>query len=405
MSLSNSSSVLYGFTDMNTLNERGPLVLTHGKGIYVYDIYNKKYIDANSGLWNCVAGFDHPGLVETAIQQYKRFAGYHSLFGRLSDKSVELADKLVEVSPFISGRVFFTNSGSEANDTAVKILWMLNKRKGQSQKRKILTRINAYHGVTLGATSMSGKPYIKEFGMPLNDFIHADNPHYWKYGKLNESEEDFSQRMCNNLEELIVKEGSDTIAGFFAEPVMGAGGVVPPPTKYFDLIQPILKKYNIPFIADEVICGFGRTGNLWGSETYNIKPDIIIASKCITAGFFPMGSVILNQNIADEFVEVSEKAEEFPHGFTSGGHPVGCAIALKAIEVITKEGLLENVKNISPYFLDKLEEFNKYQNVGEIRGVGLMGAIEIVKDKNSKTFLNPISILEKLLQTNVLKMV
>ena len=397
MSLSNLSSILYGFTDMKTLNERGPLVLSYGKNIYVYDIHNNKYMDANSGLWNCVAGFDHPGLVETAIQQYKKFAGYHSLFGRLTDTAVQLADKLIEISPFNAGRVFYTNSGSEANDTAVKILWMLNKRKGKANKRKIITRLNAYHGVTIGASSMTGKPYNEEFGMPLNDFIHTDNPHYWKHRNSNETEVEFSERLGKSLEDLIIHQDPETIAGFFAEPVMGAGGVIPPPKNYFNIIHPILKKYNIPFIVDEVICGFGRTGNLWGLETYNIDPDMIIASKCITAGFFPMGAVIIRKEIADQFVEISEQAEEFPHGFTSGGHPVGCAIAIKAIDVILKEGLLENVKNISPYFIKKLNEFKDYDNVGEIRGIGLMGAIEIVKDKTSKTpFESSLSIGEKI---------
>jgi len=191
--------------------------------------------------------------------------------------------------------------------------------------------------------------------------------------------------MSLNLEQLILKEGAENIAGFFAEPVQGAGGVILPSRGYFDLIQPILKKYQIPFIADEVITGLGRTGNLWGSETYNLKPDIIISSKCLTAGFFPMGAVILNNEFAEEFVSISEKAEEFPHGFTSGGHPVGCAIALKAINVITKEGLLENVKNISPYFLNRLNEFNEYDHIGETRGIGLMGALEMVKEKKSRT--------------------
>ena len=290
---SNLTSHLYGFTDMKSLNERGPIIISHGKGIYVFDIHNKKYLDANSGWWNSCAGFDHPGIIEVAQKQYAKFGGYHSLFGRLSEETVKLADKIVEVSPFDQGKVFFCNSGSEANDTAVKMLWMLNKRKGNSKKRKIITRINAYHGVTLGAASMTGKPYIKEFGMPLPEFIHADCPHFWKFGFLNESEEDFTKRMAVNLEDLIIKEDPETIAGFFAEPIMGAGGVIPPSDKYFDLIQPILKKYNISFIADEVICGFGRTGNLWGSETYNLKPDIIISSKCLTAGYFPLGAVII----------------------------------------------------------------------------------------------------------------
>ena len=386
----NFPSHLYGFTDMKTLNERGPIILNQGRDIYVFDIYNKKYLDANSGLWNSVAGFDHPGLVKTAQEQYRKFGGYHSFFGRLSENTLELAEKIIAISPFKSGKVFFTNSGSEANDTAVKILWMLNIRKGQPQKRKIITRINAYHGVTLGASSMTGKTYNKEFGLPLTDFIHADCPHYWKFGINNEDEEDFSKRMGKNLEDLIIKEGPETIAGFVAEPVQGAGGVIPPSKGYFDIIQPILKKYKIPFVVDEVITGLGRTGNLWGSDTYNLQPDIIISSKALTAGFFPMGAVILKQEIADEFVQASEEAEEFPHGFTSGGHPVGCAIALKAIDVIINEGLLDNVKNVSPYFLNRLKEFDEYEHIGETRGIGLMAALEIVKDKSSKKPFDPL---------------
>ncbi len=381
---SNQSHHLYGFTDLKTLNERGPVVITKGKGIYVYDIHDKKYLDANSGLWNACAGFDHPGLIEVAQKQYAKFAGYHSLFGRLSEETLELSDKIIEVSPFDDGRVFFCNSGSEANDTMIKMLWMLNKIKGNPQKRKIITRINGYHGVTLGATSMTGKPYNEVFQLPLDGFIHADCPHYWKFAKENETEEDFTNRMAKNLEDLILREDPGTIAGFVAEPVQGAGGVIPPSKGYFDLIQPILKKYKIPLVADEVICGFGRTGNLWGCETYNIKPDIIISSKCLTAGYFPMGAVIVNKEFADEFTSVSEDAEEFPHGFTAGGHPVGCAIALKAIDVIINEGLLENVKNVSPYFHERLQEFNQYEHIGETRGIGLMAALEMVKDKKTK---------------------
>ena len=381
---SNYSSHLYGFTDLKTLNNRGPNIITHGKGIYVFDVHKKKYLDANSGLWNSCAGFDHPGIIEVAQKQYAKFGGYHSLFGRLSEETLMLSDKIIEVSPFDQGKVFFCNSGSEANDTAVKMLWMLNKRKGHPKKRKIITRINAYHGVTLGAASMTGKPYIEEFGMPLKDFIHADCPHYWKFSHHNETEENFSKRMAKNLENLILKEGTETIAGFFAEPIMGAGGVIPPSEGYFDLIQPILKKYNIPFVADEVICGFGRTGNLWGSETYNLKPDIIISSKCLTAGYFPMGAVIVNREFADQFEVVSQDAEEFPHGFTAGGHPVGCAIALKAIDVIINEGLLDNVKSVSPYFHQRLSEFNEYEFIGETRGKGLMAALEMVKNKETK---------------------
>ncbi|PPR47418.1 MAG: putative aminotransferase [Alphaproteobacteria bacterium MarineAlpha5_Bin9] len=396
MNYINESSHFYGFTDLKSLEERGPLVISHGEGIYVYDKNNRKYLDANSGLWNACAGFDHPGLIEVAKDQYNKFAGYHSLFGRLADVVLELSEKIIEVSPFDSGKVFFTNSGSEANDTAVKILWMINKRKNLNKKRKIITRTNSYHGVTLAASSMTGKPYNKEFGLPNEDFIHTDCPHYWKYRKENESEEEFSIRLGKNLETLILNHGEENIAGFFAEPVIGAGGVIPPPKNYFEIIQKVLKNYNIPFIADEVICGFGRTGNLWGSQTYNIDPDVIISSKCLTCGFFPMGAVIMKKNFADELLEVSKSFEEFPHGFTSGGHPVGCAIALKSIDVITKEGLLDKVREISPYFLTELKKFDEYENIGEVRGVGLMAALEIVKDKKNKTYFESnISIGEK----------
>ena len=381
---SNTTSHLYGFTDLKSLNQRGPLVISYGKGIHVFDTKGNKYLDANSGLWNACAGFDHPGLIEVAKKQYEKFAGYHSLFGRLSEETLELSEKLIEVSPFNQGRVFFCNSGSEANDTMIKMLWMYNARIGKPKKRKIITRINGYHGVTLGASSMTGKPYNKEFGLPLEEFIHADCPHFWKFGLDDESEDNFTKRMALNLENLILKEDPETIAGFVAEPVQGAGGVIPPSKNYFDLIQPILKKYSIPLIADEVICGFGRTGELWGCDTYNINPDIIISSKCLTAGYFPMGAVIVNKEFSDQFVEISEEAEEFPHGFTAGGHPVGCAIALKAIDVIINEGLLDNVKEVSPYFMKRLDEFNKYDNIGETRGVGLMAALEMVKNKHTK---------------------
>jgi len=390
-------NVFHGFTDLGTLNERGPVVLTHGEGIYVYDVHGKAYLDANSGLWNSVAGFNHEGLTEAMVEQTRKFPGYHSFFGRLSDSTVALSERLIEVSPFASGKVFYTNSGSEANDTVVKMLWMLNRRKGNPQRRKIITRINAYHGVTVVAASMTGKAYNEEFGLPLPGFLHADCPHYWRYGLEGESEQEFTTRLARNLEELIIKEGPDTIAGFFAEPVMGAGGVIPPSKGYFEAIGPILRKYDIPLIADEVICGFGRTGEMWGSVKYNMEPDIIVASKCITAGFFPMGAVILSPKMAEELTAVSEDAEEFPHGFTAGGHPVGCAVALKAIDVIENEGLLENVQKVGPYFQKRLHELGEHKYIGEARGVGLMGALEMVADQKTKEgFPDDLAVSERI---------
>ena len=242
-------NVLHGFTDMGTLNANGPVVVTHGEGIYVFDVHGKRYMDANSGLWNNVAGFNHQGLIDSICDQAKKFPGYHAFFGRIADTTVALSERLIEVSPFDEGKVYFTNSGSEANDTLVKMLWMLHRRTGKPQRRKIITRLNAYHGVTVVTASMTGKTYNSEFGLPLPGFLHADCPHYWRYGLDGETEKDFTGRMARNLEELVIKEGPDTIAGMFAEPVMGAGGVIPPSEGYFEAIRPILRKYEIPFIA------------------------------------------------------------------------------------------------------------------------------------------------------------
>ncbi len=391
---------LYGFTDLPSVHERGAVVLTHGKGPYVFDTKGRQYLDANSGLWNMVAGFDHPGLIAAAQAQYARFPGYHAFFGRMSDQTVLLSEKLVEVSPYDRGRVFYTNSGSEANDTMVKILWFLHGAEGKPQRRKILTRWNAYHGVTAVSASMTGKPYNSVFGLPLPGFIHLGCPHHWRYGKPGESEEQFTARLAAELEATIIKEGPDTIAGFFAEPVMGAGGVIPPSKGYFQAITPILRKYGIPLIADEVICGFGRTGNTWGSQTYDFIPDAIISSKNLTAGFFPMGAVILGPELADRVQAAAEAIEEFPHGFTASGHPVGCAIALKAIDVVMNEGLAENVNRLSPRLEAGLAEIAKNPNIGELRGVGFMWALEAVRDRATKTpFDGSLSVSERIANT------
>ena len=391
---------LYGFTDLPSVEARGTVVLTHGEGPYVIDTHGRRYLDANSGLWNMVAGFDNPELIAAAKAQYDRFPGYHAFFGRMSDQTVMLSEKLVEVSPFESGRVFYTNSGSEANDTMVKMLWFLHASEGRPERRKILTRVNAYHGVTAVSASMTGKPYNSVFGLPLPGFIHLTCPHYWRNGRPGESEAAFTQRMAEELEETIRREGPETIAGFFAEPVMGAGGVIPPSEGYFQAILPILRKYEIPMISDEVICGFGRTGHTWGCETYGFVPDAIISSKALTAGFFPMGAIILGEGLADRMQRAAEAIEEFPHGFTASGHPVGCAIALAAIDLVMNGGLAENVRRLTPAFEAGLARLAEKPNIGEWRGKGLMGALEAVKDKATRTpFDGTLSVSERIANT------
>lgn len=388
---------VHGFTDLPTIHERGTLVLTHGKGPYVYDVAGREYLDANSGLWNMVAGFDHPGLIAAAQAQYARFPGYHAFFGRMSDQTVMLSERLIEVSPYEQGTVFYTNSGSEANDTLVKMLWFLGRAEGHPERRKILTRMNGYHGVTAVSASMTAKPYNALFGLPLPGFIHLTCPHFWREGLSGETEAEFTARLGRELEETIIKEGPETIAALVAEPVMGAGGVIPPPDGYFQAVQPILRRYGIPLVADEVICGFGRTGEVWGSQAYGFVPDAILSSKNLTAGFFPMGAVILGPDLADRLRAASEAAEEFPHGFTASGHPVGCAIAMKAIDVILNEGLIENVRALTPRFEAGLAWLAEKPNIGEWRGKGLMGAVEAVADKDTKIpFAGNFSVSERI---------
>lgn len=371
---------LYGFTDLPSIRNRGTVVVTHGEGPYIFDTKGKKYLDSNSGLWNMVAGFDHKGLAEAAKAQYDRFPGYHAFFGRMSDQTVALSERLIDVSPWDQGKVFYTNSGSEANDTMVKMLWFMARAEGTPQKRKILTRGNGYHGVTAVSASMTVKPYNEVFGLPLDGFIHLTCPHYWREGREGETEAAFTARLARELEDVIAREGADTIAGFFAEPVLGAGGVIPPPEGYFQAMQAVLERHGIPLISDEVICGFGRTGNTWGCETYDFVPDVIISSKALTAGYFPMGAVMLGPKMADRLQAAIDPIEEFPHGFTASGHPVGCAVALKAIDVVLEEGLLDMVRAGTGRMEAGLRDIAKHPNIGELRGVGYMWALEAVRE-------------------------
>jgi len=376
---------LHSFTHLPSLAEDGPLVLENGDGIYVIDNQGRRYIEGISGLWNIVVGFNERRIAEAAYEQMKKLPAYHTFFGRIASPVIDLAERLIELAPVPMKRVYFVNSGSEANDTAIKMLWMLNKGAGRPEKRKIISRKNAYHGTTVASCSLNGKPYIECFGLPLEEILYTDCPHYWRDGRPGESEGEYAQRLADKLETLIQVEGADTIAGFIAEPVMGAGGALVPPQGYFEKIEAVLRRHNIAIIADEVVCGFGRTGSMWGSQTFNFRPDIICTSKCLTAGYFPMGVVLMSPEIDTQLMRAAEALGEFPHGFTTAGHPVGAAVALKTLELITEPGgMFDNLYNVAPHFQAGLQNFADHPLVGEARGVGLIGALEIVADKSSK---------------------
>lgn len=394
-----AASFFHTFTDLASLQATGPVIIDHGDGPFIVDTSGHRYFEGNSGLWNMTLGFSERRLADVAYKQYLEFPGYHTFFGRNSKPVVELAEKMLSLAPVPMSRAFFTNSGSDANESVIKLLWMIWAAEGQPQRRKLLTRKNAYHGATVMASALTGKDYVKAFGLPGPEIITLDCPHAWRFAESGESEQEFASRLAKSLEQRILAEGPETIAGMFAEPVMGAGGVIVPPANYFAEIQPVLKRYDIPLVADEVICGFGRTGSLWGSIAVGQIPDIVVASKSMSAGYFPMGAVMLSADMDRRASAASSMWEEFPHGYTTGGHPVGCAVSLEAIRIITEEGVFKNVVNVGEAFQAGLRALADHPMIGDVRGLGLMGALETVSDKKAKqSFSGDLRVGERIAQ-------
>ncbi|KAJ4846710.1 Gamma aminobutyrate transaminase 3, chloroplastic [Turnera subulata] len=312
-----------------------PLVIDRSEGSYVYDIKGKKYLDALAGLWCTSLGGNEQRLVDAATKQLSTLPFYHSFWNRTTKPSLDLAKELIQsFTATKMGKAFFTNSGSEANDTQVKLVWYYNNALGRPEKKKFIARSKSYHGSTLISASLSGLPALhQKFDLPAPFVLHTDCPHYWRFHLPGETEEEFSTRLANNLETLILKEGPETIAAFIAEPVMGAGGVIPPPATYFEKVQAVVKKYDILFIADEVICAFGRLGTMYGSDKYNIKPDLVTLAKALSSGYMPIGAVLVSPEISDVIHSQSSKLGAFSHGFTYSGHPVSCAVAIETLKI------------------------------------------------------------------------
>jgi 4-aminobutyrate--pyruvate transaminase len=381
---------LHSYTNLPRHEETGPLVLTHGKGIYVYDEQGREYIEGLGGLWCVSLGFGEEALVDAAVEQMRKLPYYHTFASSGTEPPVKLAERLKAIAPAPMSKVYFTNSGSEANDTVVKMVWYYNNAVGRPKKKKIISRIKGYHGVTVASASLTGIAINHDdFDLPIANILHTDCPHYYRYAEAGESEEDFATRMAENLDKMIVAEGADTVAAFIAEPVMGAGGVIIPPATYFEKIQAVLKKHDVLMIADEVICGFGRTGNFWGSETFGIRPDILVCSKGLSSGYLPISAVLINEAIYQGLVDESRKIGVFGHGFTQSGNPTCAAVALRTLELMDERNLLEHVRAVAPRFQARLQAFADHPLVGEARGVGLLGGLELVADKNTKASFDP----------------
>ncbi|KFC66861.1 Adenosylmethionine-8-amino-7-oxononanoate aminotransferase [Bosea sp. LC85] len=378
-------TLVHPYTNLATHRETGPLVLESGKGVFVYDSAGKEYIEGMAGLWCTALGYSNQELIETATEQMKKLPFTHIFGGRSHDPAIELAEKLKEIAPVPISKVFYGASGSDANDTQVKIVWYMNNALGRPQKKKIISRLKGYHGVTVASASLTGLPNNHiDFDLPLPGILHTSCPHHYRFAEPGESEQDFSSRLAAELEEMILREGPDTVAAFIAEPVMGAGGAITPPDGYFEKINAVLAKYDILFISDEVITGFGRTGNMFGTTTYGMNVDTISLAKQITSAYFPLSAVMMNDKVYEVLVDQSRKIGTFGHGNTYAGHPVGCAIAVKTLEIYQRDKIVEHTRKVSPTFLRRLEKLAEHPLVGEARGVGLIGGVEIVKDKATK---------------------
>jgi 4-aminobutyrate--pyruvate transaminase len=381
---------LHPYTQLRQLEKEGPLVIVRGDGVHVIDEHGKRYIEGMSGLWCASLGFSERRLADAAERQMRILPYYHAFSGKVPGPVPALVDKLIEWAPPPMARVLFANSGSEANDTAFKLVRYYNNARGRPQKKKIIARNKGYHGVTLAAASLSGLPMMHQhFDLPLPGVIRVACPHHYQFAKDGESEAQFVDRLAQELEDTIQHEGPDTVAAFIAEPVQGAGGVIIPPPGYFDKVQAILRKYDILFIADEVITGFGRLGQPFGCGLYGIKPDMVTVAKMLTSAYVPMSALFVSDAIYQVVADASAAMGTFGHGYTYSGHPLACAVALETLRIYESDGVFEHVRKVAPRLQARLAKLSGHPIVGQARGLGLIGAIELAADPAKRKPFDP----------------
>jgi 4-aminobutyrate--pyruvate transaminase len=377
--------VLHPNTNLAALHRGAPLVLVRGKGAYVWDSRGKQYLEAMAGLWCTTLGYGDDELARTAYEQIKKLSFSHLFAGKSHEPAILLADKLVRMAPFAASRVFFGNSGSDANDTQIKLVWYYNNAVGRPKKKKIIARSKGYHGTTLASAGLTGLPsFHKLFDVPLPPFLHTDAPYYYRGAQAGESEDAYATRLAASLEQLIQREGPDTVAAFIAEPLMGVGGVLLPPRGYFPKIQAVLEKYDVLLIDDEVITGFGRTGELWGAQAFGMRPHTLTAAKALSSAYLPISAVLVPEFLYEPMIKASGEVGLFGHGFTYSGHPVAAAVALRALAIYEERKLYEHVRQVAPQFQAALTALGEHPLVGDTRGIGLVGACELVQNKTTK---------------------
>lgn len=389
-SLSNAAvrdieTVIHPYTNLDVFRTSGPMILERGEGIHVWDADGRKYIEGMAGLWCTSLGYSEQELIDTATEQMKQLPFTHIFGGKSHERAAEVAEKLKAIAPHKASKVLFCGSGSEANDQQVKLVWYYNNALGRPKKKKIISRIKGYHGVTVASASLTGLPNNhRDFDLPIAGVLHTDCPNYYRDAQPGETEDEFTTRLAANLEKMIIEEDPDTVAAFIAEPIMGAGGVIIPPEGYFPKIQAVLSKYDIYFIADEVICGFGRTGNMFGSQTFGIKPDSISVAKALSSAYVPIGAVTIGEDMYQAMIDESKKIGTFGHGFTYTAHPVAAAVAAKTLEIYEKRNIVGHVRSVAPRFEERMAKLGDHPLVGQARAKGLIGAVELVADKATK---------------------
>ena len=369
------------FSDYEKKKKKGPRIITQAKGVYIWDSEGHKILDGMAGLWCVAIGYGRQELADAASKQMMDLAFYNTFFQTATPPALELAKAIAEIAPEGMNHVFFTGSGSEGNDTMLRMVRHYWAVKGQPEKQVIISRINGYHGSTVAGSSLGGMSYMHAQGGVVPGIVHIPQP-YWFAEGGDQTPEAFGIWAAEQLEKKILEVGEDKVAAFIAEPIQGAGGVIIPPDSYWPKIREILAKYDILFVADEVICGFGRTGEWFGSDYYGNKPDLMTIAKGLTSGYIPMGGLI----VSDKVASVLHEGGDFNHGFTYSGHPVAAAVALENLRILRDEKIIERVRQeTGPYLQKRLRELADHPLVGEVRGVGMLGAIELVQNKQTRT--------------------
>lgn len=377
---------LHPFTDFKEYKETSTAIYTKAEHIYVYDDEGKELIDGMSGLWCCNLGYSQPKIIEAITKQLNVLPFYNNFFQCAADTSVQMAKALVDVSPAQFNHVFFTNSGSEANDTNIRLVHRYYDLLGKPNKKKFISRHGAYHGSTIAAGSLGGFDGMHKQYTGLSYVEHIGQPNWFTEGGDMDKNE-FGIKVAQELATKIDEIGEENVAAFIAEPIQGAGGVIVPPETYWPEISRICKERDILLISDEVICGFGRTGDWFGAQTYGYEPDLMTFAKAVTNGFQPLGGVMVSDKVADV---LAADGGEFTHGFTYSGHPAACAAGIATIDILKNDKVIENAAaDIMPYFQAQLRTLEDHPIVGEVRGMGMVAALEIAKNKSAKERLAP----------------